>query len=180
MKSRMIRLGIVVVVAVTAVAFLSTLTSLAPAAHGAEIDNAHTVGAGDVNAEIRAARLISIPFGIASPLALDDDGSSIHVTGHGTCLAQGTFDIRVFVIQSATDGMAMGRIEGECSAGDPDEEWMWGADAETLVPAMQGFEAGEARACASAEVRSVDANGAVTTITKWWCKDVELEEGSSS
>lgn len=180
MKSRMIRLSVVVVVTVAAIIFLTVFASLAEPAQGAEIGSAHTIGDGDVNAEIRAARLISIPYGIASPLALEDDGSRIHVTGHGTCLAEGTFDIRVFVIQSATDGMAMGRTEGECPTADPDEQWTWEADAETLMPTMQQFEAGEARACASAEVRSVGMGGAVTTITKWWCKDIELEEDSSS
>lgn len=179
MQSRMIRLSVVVIAAVAAVLFVTTFAHLAQPAQGAEIDT-HTVGTGDLNAEIRAARMTSIPFGIASPLPLVDEGNRIQVTGHGTCLVQGTFDIRVFVIQSDTDGMAMGRTEGECSTGDPDEEWIWEANAETLVPAMQGFEVGDARACASAEVRSVGMGGAVTTITKWWCKDIVLEQDSSS
>lgn len=179
MQSRMIRLSVVVIAAVAAVLFVTTFAHLAQPAQGAEKDT-NAVGNSDINAEIRAARLISIPYGIASPLTLQDDGSRIHVTGHGTCLAEGTFDIRVFVIQSATDGMAMGRTEGDCPSGDPDEEWTWEADAETLVPAMQGFEVGDARACASAEVRSVGMGGAVTTITKWWCKDIVLEQDSSS
>lgn len=172
MQTRVFRFGLVLVVALCALTLIGGFVSLVTPAHGAEIDVATTDR--DVDAEIRAARLISIPYGIASPLTLEDTGSRILVTGHGTCLAQGTFDIRVFVIQSSTDGMAMGRTEGACPDGDPDEDWMWEAEARTLVPAVQGFEVGEARACASAEVRSTDG-GTVTTITKWWCKDVVLE-----
>lgn len=174
MQSRVVRFGTVGLVALIAFAAIGIFVMRFPTpAQGAEINN--RPAAGDLNKEVHALKAISIPFGIASPLSLSSGGHSIEVTGHGTCLDDGTFDVRVFIIQDSTDALGMGRTEGDCQPLGANEQWTWDAEAQTPAAALPGFEAGDARACASAEVRAVDRNGAITTITKWWCKDVVLE-----
>lgn len=173
MHSRRLRLATVAAVTLLAVVMVAIFVGLAPPAQGAEADNRAVDG--DLDAEVRALKAISIPYGIASPLELSDDGRQIVTTGHGTCLDEGTFDIRVFIIQDTTDAIGMGRTDGDCPTLDPDEEWQWSAETRALTPPVSSFETGQARACASAEVRAVEQSGAVTTITKWWCKEVTLE-----
>lgn len=174
MQSRVVRFGTVGLVALIAFAVVGILVmSLPTPAHGAEIDNRPDMT--ELKGEVHALRAISVPFGIASPLTLSSGGHDIEVTGHGTCLDEGTFDVRVFIVQETTDALGIGRTEGECPTLKNNEEWTWEAQAQTPAVALPAFEAGDARACASAEVRTVDRNGAITTITKWWCKDVVLE-----
>ncbi|MCB0074953.1 MAG: hypothetical protein KDE20_26025, partial [Caldilineaceae bacterium] len=67
---------------------------------------------------VLARRAISIPFGIASPLTITQDGGQIMATGHGVCWEDGQmFDLHVRVAQSTTHAFAEGHTIDICADG---------------------------------------------------------------
>lgn len=116
---------------------------------------------------ILARRLISIPFGINSPLELAPGGQSVVVTGHGDCTGGSSYRVQVRVSQSGHPTVVgTGRTESGCPAG----QFQW--EAEATVHGNKSFNEGPASVCALAIVRDDAGN----TVTYHWCKDVALTE----
>ena len=70
------------------------------------------------DSSVLARRAISIPFGIASPLTITQDGGQIMATGHGVCWEDGQmFDLHVRVAQSSTHAFAEGHTIDVCADG---------------------------------------------------------------
>ena len=118
---------------------------------------------------VLARRAISIPFGIASPLTITQDGGQIMATGHGVCWEDGQmFDLHVRVAQSTTHAFAEGHTIDICADG---ARQMWQAPAPSGSDAA--FAAGTARACAEA----IEFGKHGIADEHRWCKDIELAVG---
>lgn len=116
---------------------------------------------------ILARRIISIPFGIDTNLAIIEAGGGVMVSGHGVCPAQGEyFQLKSTVTQAVTGVRAKGRTEAVCSASGPS---LWSLQA--VTPDSKRLEAGPAQACAQAVIHTREQGALVYE----WCKDVSLQ-----
>lgn len=113
---------------------------------------------------LRATRAISIPFGIASPVQLSDNGRHIFIEGHGGCAADQMVRVHVTVTQSTTGALARGHTQEFCT-GDLQH---WTIKAVARGPAR--FVAGPAEACGVARTRFRGKR----TDTFQWCRDITL------
>jgi hypothetical protein len=115
---------------------------------------------------IVARRIISIPFGIADSVVMQNDGQVL-VSGHGICGAGGEwYRIKVDISQEGVSAPAVGHTEALCQGDDPSS---WQALAS--LPGPHSFQQGTGRACALAVIH-YEREGA---ITYQWCKDVMIE-----
>ncbi|HEX6384205.1 MAG TPA: hypothetical protein VF177_06010 [Anaerolineae bacterium] len=164
MKTRILHLGIAVIVALVALMFFGTFVSLAAPVGPASPGTAAPLAAGKAELDIRARRITSIPFGIDSPLNLSPGGRLVEVTGHAECQEGGeTFKLRVTVTQESTRALAKGRTSDDCDADT------WAVDAEAVRPSS--FVPGDVEVCAMAIV-FFPRDGA---IVQKWCANVELQ-----
>jgi hypothetical protein len=118
---------------------------------------------------IRVGRLTSIPYGISPELSLKARRHIVEVTGHGSCPAEGTVDIHVFVEQETSNARAMGWRRWTCPRG---EDWQW-----TLhVPVVEPWTFTDAKAdvCSIAVLRQENASVASA---RWCREDVILKPG---
>ena len=111
---------------------------------------------------IRVNRMITIPYGISSPLLLDANRHVVQVKGHGRCPGEGSVDIHVFVEQETTDARAMAWRRWECPRG---EDWQWTAHADAM--ASQAFAPSGVDVCAITVMRLDDEPAGVVR----WCRD---------
>jgi hypothetical protein len=117
---------------------------------------------------IVARRLISVPFGIDSPLNMTADGQMIDVTGHGNCEEIGnTYNLRVNVTQESSGAKAKGNMQSTCQ---PDTQFQWSiaANANTVAD----FQPGSAQACGMVVIYPERGGAGVYR----WCKTVDLVE----
>jgi hypothetical protein len=170
-KTRVFRLAIAVVVALLGVvllgAFMSNTAALLPGPGVAQASLSHT---DDVRV-IRAARAISVPFGITDTLSLSEDGRQIVVAGHGAGAWPGVFKVEATVVQSSTEAVAYGEARGHLSGEGVAIKWQTTADA----LGEETFTAQSAHVYAKATV--VDPPGR-TTIYEW-DKEVTLQTDGS-
>jgi hypothetical protein len=117
-----------------------------------------------------ARRVISIPFGIETPLALSANNRLIRVAGHTgqvDCEAGLQFHVRVTVTQQSTGAVAEGHAQERCTGGSQ----TWEALATTRGRTV--FESGEALVCGFATVRDREDRGAII-FTRQWCRAITL------
>ncbi len=160
MNNRVLYLGAALILAVLAIGLLIVVTAVAVPA----VANA-APPVREQAPDLFARRVISIPFGIDTPLAIVADGNAVLVTGHGICPEGGeSFQLRTTVQQDGA--MAMGRTGGDCVGG---QSLAW--EALALSPPPQQFQPGPAQACGMVRFFFL-REGA---IVHRWCVDVNLQ-----
>jgi hypothetical protein len=125
--------------------------------------SSHFDGASPQNTTIIARRLISVPFGIQSSLALIDE-KDVMVAEHGACSTDGE---RYKLSTTVTQGnvKAKGYKQDLCQG---NEMFMWATIATTNP--SKSFKPGAAEACGMVIVYNRHAGANV----KKWCKEVTL------
>jgi hypothetical protein len=166
MKRRLLIISCGVVCALaTAALVLFAGSRVAPAL--ASSLSGHFDGASQQHTTIIARRLISVPFGIQSSLALLNE-KDVMVAGHGAC---GTAGERYKLSTTVTQGgvKAKGYKQDLCQG---NEMFMWSTIA-TANPS-KSFKPGVAEACGMVIIynRHDGAN------VKKWCKEVNLTSSS--
>lgn len=163
MNWRTLRLTIPFALAAAALALWFSFTGAA----GASSTAPETASAQEDVFSIQARRLISIPFGINSPVSISSDGDIAFVTGHGICPEGGeSFRLKATVTQASTGAKARGFTQTAC---DGQNQVGWAVAA--LTPPPQHFAAGEAEACGMVVINAPKQGNFVYR----WCKAVDLQ-----
>ncbi|MDQ4078326.1 MAG: hypothetical protein M3220_19025 [Chloroflexota bacterium] len=165
MKTRVVRVMVVLAVVVVALLLFTIPVTLAAPFHSAT-STGLAVDSNDTEGVIHARRKISIPFGIEESATLED-ARTIEVSGHGECPPEGeSFKVRVTdVTQDEARAKSQYTEEIECTGG----KQTWSVKAQAQGPGE--FERGSAQVCAMVLVFT-EKDG---TLVRKWCKEVELE-----
>jgi hypothetical protein len=169
-RTRVFHLAIAIVVALLGVFLLSTFMRGAAPLSGPSVARASLDHTQDVQV-IRAARAISVPFGIQDTLSLSSDGHQVIVAGHGAGDWPGLFKVEATVVQSSTQAVAYGEARGHLSGQGVAVTWQTTAD----IVGSEPLTAQSAHVYAKATV--FDPPG--RTIIYEWDKEVTLQTDGS-
>lgn len=165
MKQRLLKFSLILLIPVTILAVLMAVATNAETTNSAALDSSQPALNSNTDPSIIASRLISIPYGIDSPLPLSTDGQTVQVTGHGECPDGGeSFMIQVTLTQNGPQNRAMGVTQDNCEG-----QSSWSAVANT--PGNKTLTPGPAQACGRAFIFSPAGD----TLVGEWCVDVILQ-----
>jgi len=165
MKQRLLKFSLVLLIPISIFAVLMAAFTSAETTRSAAANADQSVKNNGESPSVLARRLISIPYGIDSPLPLSADGHMVQVSGHGECPDGGqSFMVQVTITQNGDQNRAMGVTQDSCAG-----QTSWSAVANT--PGNQALQPGAAEACGRAFIFGPSGD----TLVGDWCKDVILQ-----